>query len=223
MLQILLGADDHTASEGAYSRAVKARKWVYLAAALGALLAHGFYDEEAANSLLKVIDLPAWLLTQAVGFGLLYLTVQYGLLLEQLRSVYDLELSERFAQKLLAERTAAQSAIEGAASSLATVDREVSMLNAREAEYDRGISSGQPFSTTEQDALRSQFRAAMSNRVLANQNLEAAKVRASSIDERDPAKRVRFVFIEKMIDLLRLAPPILVGTVVLISLLVSQF
>lgn len=204
-------------------RAVKARKWIYLTSALGAVLAHRLYDEEATKALIKVAGLPAWLLSQATGFALLYLFIQYILLLEQLRSVYDLELAERFAAKLQAERTAAQSVVEGAAASLSTLDRERLVLENRKDALEEAIKKGLPYSPTERESLQSQFDAALSNRLLADQNLRAADDRVRSIDERDPAKRNRFVLTERLIDLLRLSAPVVVALVVLVGLLFAQF
>lgn len=106
-LQVFFGDDEHTAKDGTYSRILRARKWLYLSAAVATILALGLYDAEAAEAALKVISLPGWLLSQAIAAGLAYLLIQYGLLLFQLAVTYDLVLSERLAFRRADELSAA--------------------------------------------------------------------------------------------------------------------
>jgi hypothetical protein len=98
-LQILFGDDEHTADEGAYNRLLKTRKWLYLSAGGVTLIGLGLYKPAAAAAALKVIELPAWLLQQALYVGLAYLTAQFGFLLWQLVVTYDIVLRERLAYR----------------------------------------------------------------------------------------------------------------------------
>lgn len=217
MLQVILGADDHTATEGSYLRAVKARKWVYLATALCALLAHRLYVEPAANDLLKVVEVPYWFVSQAVGLGLAYLTLQYAILLVQVRSVYDLELDERFAAKLKSEREKASGTVESAATHLRSVDREIADLEEQLEQVHSGFSEGSI------SALEAQLQAVTANRYGAAQMLDDATERLGSVEIRDPAKRRMFVLTEKLIDGLRLCVPIIAAAAALIGLVLAQF
>lgn len=94
-LQVLWGADDHTAQDGPYTRLMKTRKWIYLSAIFSILLAAGHYDEAAVKPLLRVVSAPTALIVPAVLAGLIYLLIQYGLLLRQLLSCYDIIMDER--------------------------------------------------------------------------------------------------------------------------------
>lgn len=94
-LQILFGDDEHTAKDGPYSRVLKTRKWLYVSAALGTIVALGLYDPMAAKSVLKLVALPEWLVRQALFAGLAYLSAQYLLLCGQLLVTYDIILRER--------------------------------------------------------------------------------------------------------------------------------
>lgn len=97
MFQIIFGDDEHTAVDGPYSRLMKTRKWLYLTSAIALILSFRLYDEEAAGDILRVVELPWWLISQAALGGLIYLSMQYGLLVRQLLSSYDIILAERLA------------------------------------------------------------------------------------------------------------------------------
>ncbi len=95
MLQIFFGDDEHTASDGAYSRLMKARKWLYISSATAIVSAHSLYRPGALENLLKVVAVPTWLLHNAAAVGTFYLLFQYFLLLVQLASSYDISLKSR--------------------------------------------------------------------------------------------------------------------------------
>lgn len=218
MLQVIMGADDHTASDGSYLRAIKARKWVYLAAAVCGLLANRLYVESAATELLRIVEIPYWLAAQAAGLGLAYLTLQYGLLLVQVSSIYDLELEERFAAKLKAEREAASAAVDNAASRLRDLDGEIERLQEQLDGLIPGISA-----ESGRSALYAQFNAAQANRFGLVRSLDEASGRLLNVEVKDPAKRSLFVRTEKMIDGLRLYAPMPIAAFALIGLLLAQF
>lgn len=113
MLQIIFGDDEHTAADGPYPRTMKTRKWVYVTAAAATLLSLRLYDQAAAAEFLKVISLPGWLLSQATLVGLIYLLIQYALLIGQLVSSYDIVLAERLAFRRAEELSQAQERLSG--------------------------------------------------------------------------------------------------------------
>lgn len=96
LIQVILGDDEHTAADGSYVRILKARKWLYLAAAAAVLQAYKLVDFAALRKLSGgVITLPAWLATNALLVGLTYLLIQYGILLVQLATAYRAVISAR--------------------------------------------------------------------------------------------------------------------------------
>lgn len=96
MLQIIFGDDEHTASDGPYARLMKTRKWLYLSSAGSYATTKGLYNEEAANSIIKVFDFPSDLVAKALLVGTAYLSLQYIMLMIQLISTYDIVLNDRF-------------------------------------------------------------------------------------------------------------------------------
>lgn len=130
MLQIIFGDDEHTAADGPYSRVLKTRKWVYLSATVATLLSTRLYDADAASALLRVIDVPWWLLSKATLAGGLYLLLQYGLLTRQLHSVYDLVLEERLTFRRAEELRNAQERLDKQRRSV--IDRHTKLLNAED-------------------------------------------------------------------------------------------
>lgn len=121
-LQVFFGDDEHTAKDGTYSRILRARKWLYLSAAVATILALGLYDPESAATALRVVSLPEWLLSQAITAGLAYLLIQYGLLLFQLLVTYDLVLSERLAFRRADELSAATDRLSRSRQELGTAE-----------------------------------------------------------------------------------------------------
>lgn len=117
-LQIFFGADEHTAKDGPYARLMSTRKWIYLSSALAILLVSGLYDERAVKAALKVIAVPVWLLAPAVATGLLYLLVQYGLLIRQLWVSYDIVMGERLAFRRADELAIAKQKVKDASAAL---------------------------------------------------------------------------------------------------------
>src|ERR1044072_5314932 len=100
MFQILWNADQHTAADGAYIRALKARKGIYITAAIGIGTDVGWYHEAALTKLLPVLSLPNTALMHAALLSLVYLLFQYALICAQLFETYRLTLDDRlFANK----------------------------------------------------------------------------------------------------------------------------
>lgn len=96
MLQVIFGDDEHTAADGPYARIMKTRKWLYLSSISALAISHGLYNEEAAFETLKFIRVPYFVLKPALSIGVVYLLLQYILLVLQLVATYDITLAERF-------------------------------------------------------------------------------------------------------------------------------
>lgn len=124
MLQIITGEDEHTASEGPYGRLLKTRKWLILTATIAVLLHYGLYDPASFKDLVKVISVPEWLLRSSVAGGLTYMIFQYGMLIFQLGSTYDLVLAERFEERREADLQAAKDRLENAGIYAEDIERE---------------------------------------------------------------------------------------------------
>lgn len=96
MLQVIFGDDEHTAVDGPYSRLMKTRKWLYLTSIAAALVSHSYFDTYALNTTLKIVSVSPYFIGTTLVVGLLYLSIQYALLMFQLCSIYDIVLNERF-------------------------------------------------------------------------------------------------------------------------------
>lgn len=97
MLKNLLGDDEHTASEGPYSRLIKNRKWLLLWAVAATLYGHGQVRGEVIEKLLGgVIHVTHELLWFGVLIPLTVLTIQALLLIGQNVVTYDIQLGDRF-------------------------------------------------------------------------------------------------------------------------------
>lgn len=119
MLQILMGADEHTAAEGPYARVMKTRKWLYLCSAASLAVSHGLYDPKAAGKLFSVIKIPEKVLADVLAFGAGYLLLQFVLLSVQLFTTYDIVLAERFTSRRADELSRAREAVRTADQELA--------------------------------------------------------------------------------------------------------
>lgn len=183
MLQVIFGDDEHTSAEGPYSRLMRTRKWLYVLAIVAIALSNGLYDEVAAAALLRVIEVPEALLSKAVLLGLAYLVLQYGILVAQLLSAYDIVLVVRFEDQRKAELSAATDAV---------VEARRRLVAARAA------ASGQA------DGAH-----AVSQAQLELESARAARLRLLSMNY---ARRPLYRRLEVIIDLLRvLVPPVLGG------------
>lgn len=100
-LAALFGDDEHTASDGAYRRALAARKWLFGAAFIAWAVASGAFTPKPFGILVGdlTLDLAAW--RAAAWYGLLYAFGVYCFVLIQLRSTYMGILRERLTAKTL--------------------------------------------------------------------------------------------------------------------------
>jgi hypothetical protein len=251
-LQVFFGDDEHTAKDGTYSRILRARKWLYLSAAAATFLTLGLYDSGAANGILKVVSLPQWLLAQATAAGLVYLLIQYSLLLYQLAVTYDLVLSERLAfrradelsaatdrLKRTRDELAAAEAAEGAAASnefeAAKSELEAARtMEAREAENLGASDLGFLDPETLEDAQRRRLAIMSKLRADAERKLQGASLRLTGavsnpelqalrqaateaeaaleyLRRQNPADRRGYSAAEKIIDVSRVVPPLIVA------------
>lgn len=90
-----LGEDDHTGADGAYTRLLKTRKWVLLAATVAILVSSNLYDAEATKKLFPFFSLPIWKVAPAAMGGLAYALLVYAFLAVQLGTSYDITIRER--------------------------------------------------------------------------------------------------------------------------------
>ena len=98
----LFGDDEHTAADGPYKRVMKTRKWIYISASLGLLVAGGRYHETGGNKvLLEVFSFPDYIFALTLIAGLAYLLPLYVILVAQLCDVYSAVVDERFADQRL--------------------------------------------------------------------------------------------------------------------------
>lgn len=119
------GDDDHTAADGPYARVLKVRKWLYVFSACAFLLYLDLYNDSAVLSLLKVISLPTWFLSQIGATTIVYLVAQYFLLCWQLIRTYDIVLGERLSFRRSDELARASALIANAETALDTRRAEV--------------------------------------------------------------------------------------------------
>lgn len=135
-LASLFGDDEHTATQDAYTRAMKARKWVVLgAAAFYAVHARQFSPGAFTVGVGEMeVGLPAW--SVLTGAGLIYIAVQYALLNLQLAVRYQDLLTHRFGLRELERRFRMQ-------------DEIVDLLAQREKSANqRGLMTGSVLSDT---------------------------------------------------------------------------
>lgn len=107
-LQSLFGDDEHTGADGPYTRLMRVRKWMYLSSGVLALLVYDLYSPDDMKRIIPPLDVPVWLIGQAVLIGLLYLLLQFSLLSFQLMTTYDIILRERLKFRRLEELNAAR-------------------------------------------------------------------------------------------------------------------
>lgn len=115
------GDDDHTASDSAYDRLLKVRKWLWIFSTAAILLHFNLYNDTAAKNLLKIIEIPSWLLKQATIAGISYLLIQSIFLIIQLFNTYDIILDQRMKFKQ-------EEKLEHASNNIRTAQDELSKL-----------------------------------------------------------------------------------------------
>lgn len=258
-LQILFGDDEHTAKDGPYSRVLKTRKWIYVSAALAAVLALDLYRPDYAADLLKVAYLPPSLIGIALLLGGTYLLIQYGLLLYQLWISYDLILAERLTFRRADELNKAQERVRtayddaamrarkarddleddlsGVEKAISTAERELDVkeidLSKLANSYDRTASLKRDQlsrrieflktvirnGTSRSEQLRDTIsRSAFSDTELNTEDVKEAVAALNHLRAQNPADRKGYKAMEIAIDVLRLAPPLLIGSISLFRL-----
>lgn len=162
MLQVIFGDDEHTASDGAYSRAIKVRKWLYITALLSLAIHLKLYDAEAFKDLVKVLALPSDLARGALSGGLAYLSVVYILLLVQLVVTYDITIGGRLEYRKADDLRAAD-------------DR----VAAAEKDYRDALHTIREAAAGHQAQVQDRL-------YLANQQVERAQDEITKLDDQDP-------------------------------------
>lgn len=202
MIQIFFGDDEHTAAEGPYVRMLKARKWLYLAAFGATLHSYNLVDLAALNKLLGGVFASSsnekWLLTWGLGSGLAYLIIQYALICFQLATAYARIIEMRLPDGMEGQNI--RSSMHSARRQLRRLEikREVEMSLRRDTgELDDQIEKLQ-------DAIQANF-------------LDLADARVG-----DPTFTPEFRIPELLIDLLRIAPPLLIALSALVHLILAH-
>lgn len=263
MLQNLFGDDEHTATDGPYSRVMKTRKWIYITAAAATLLLVGQYDVQATRSLLKIVSIPLNTLAISIDIALIYLVLQYSVLVFQLTTTYGIIINERLTfrradeisaaaakasearaavlkfkndendraasheQSLVAAVQAAQDDFEKRRKSISENSGDVMSVQMFREALESGVADAQIALKKSKDALDlfRQSRATRSNStendptylgLLATERAAEASFR--KVQSEDPAGRPGYRKAEILIDILRVAPPLLVGAVVALKL-----
>jgi hypothetical protein len=188
MFQVIFGDDEHTASEGPYHRALKTRKWLYVAALAIIAVKSGLYNEEAAAKSFQVFTIPSETLIFSLTAGIAYLTVQYVLLLVQLGTTYDITLSERFTFRRAEQLQAAR-------------DRERTASKNR----DEFLTTYRTSASAADDPQQAkEFEHIQQTVTDARRNLEA-------LYRLQPQNRAGYKVVEVLIDLFRIIPPLLLA------------
>lgn len=190
MLQVIFGDDEHTATEGPYSRVMKTRKWLYFGALALMAVESGLYDENAAAASFKFIDVPASTLSLTFTIGLIYLIIQYSLLLFQLITTYDITLSERFTYRRAEELQAAR-------------DRERAAKKSRDELYERHRAHSGANDVVEESEEFGHIQ----------ETLHDARETLKILYGQRPADRLGYVLIEVLIDLFRIVPPAVLAVI----------
>lgn len=198
--QMIFGDDEHTARDGPYKRLLATRKWLYIGAAMAALLSWGAYDENSTKTLIKIVDLPFWIVRSFVLSSVGYLILQYAFLLVQLSSVYDLVLRERFAVRRQEDLSNARFLEEGSFKEMQSVQSEADSLRA-------GPPMPEAF-MSRHDQKRKRLE----------HEWQLASIALSHLTTGDPATRVLYRGSELAIDALRLLPPLVLGIWALVTL-----
>ena len=185
----LFNDDEHTASDGAYVRAMRARKWILLSAGLLALVSLGFFNSVAFESLIRIFSFPQEHLFHIALFGTAYLYAQYIFLIVQLLTVYSKVLGDRLFQRQQDDVSDASDEHYQAQSDLQAVAWLLKQTPA-------GSLGREAHEKSERDLQRAVTKAA--SRLLL---LEAA----------DPRRNPTFTVMEVAIDTLRLVPPLIIG------------
>lgn len=199
MLQAVFGDDEHTAFDGPYVRLMKTRKWLYLTAFFATILTLGLYSASEAWKLMPFLLVPEFFLKQICWGALLYLNLQYMALLVQLVSTYDIVLGERL-------RFKRQEEIDASRKQIADASLEIEKHFLDHAKSHRPGKSDQ-----ERRALEITLEASRANLGFATERME-------SLIQNDPAQRMGYAKIERLIDGMRLGPPIIVGFIAFIRL-----
>lgn len=96
MIQIFFKDDELVASDGAYIRAIRSRKWIYLLCIIVIAFKGKFYNEGEDNSLIRILTVPSEVISLSSFIGLTYLITIYMFVLAQLWSSYEVILKSRF-------------------------------------------------------------------------------------------------------------------------------
>jgi hypothetical protein len=196
-LQAAFGDDEHVSPDGAYIRALRVRKWLYIGAAGAYGLETGLYSAKHAAVLLKgVITLPARTLTLGLLILLIYSGVQYLILVGQLWISRREEWRQRFANRLAAE--------------------QISLVALRRAVLDRLKDANTLLATQTTPAAQAQAAAHVAGLMAESDSLAA---RIQDIEDSNPADRRLYRCAEYLIDALRLVVPAVVGGWAILALL----
>lgn len=111
ILADLFGDDQHTATEDAYSRTMKCRKWVILASAAYFIVHQAAFEPIRFSVLVGEATVALKAFQTAALVGVIYIGFQYALLLIQLLGRYRRIISERFGLREIARMVEAEKAL----------------------------------------------------------------------------------------------------------------
>ena len=195
----LFSDDEHTATDGAYVRAMKARKWILISSAFLALVSLGAFKAQNFEALIRIFSFPQSHIFHVVLIGTTYLYVQYLFLLIQLMTVYASLLRERLFKsqldnvaKATDDHYQAQSDLQAVAWVLGQMSTEAVGREAHEK--------------SERDLQRA---------------LAKASFKLDVLEATDPRRNQTFTVMEVAIDSLRLLPPLIFGAAALYAALSS--
>lgn len=216
---LIANADTETFETGAYSRAVRTRKWIFLFSAVIVVLAHSWFNHGDVSSWLGIASIPVDVIRRGATSVLAYFLLQYGLTLIQLSAVYVDLLDERFgswSKAKLNELTGQLKAVNkeqdeeekahqawlvesGVRRTIAARDNDLKEAD-REDEMQRArarvLQTSNEVRTRERDRIQAEIERVMRSDVRA---------------------KARVVVSEVIIDALRILPPALVGLISLMA------
>jgi hypothetical protein len=190
----IVGDDQHTAAEDPYSRAMKTRKWLLLAATLVLIDRHDFFSPAKFPVFVGALDVPGWAWSQSITVGAGYLLAIYSLLLIQLAQRY-LDLLRT---RIIDRHEEAVALIEDAA-----VNEGRALLGA-----EKGVSL---LRGDEPRAKDREYAVTVSER-----KIERLQRKLERLRHLDPAQSRYYVGAEAAIDFIRLAPPLALASFALL-------
>jgi len=227
MANDLFGDDEMTAGDGVYLRAVRVRKWLYLASGSAVLFAHFRFDGAKLSGLLgDVVQIDDYVIAPVLLSGFAILSVQYFLLLWQNWIVRDLTIAQRLGEQRQARIEAARAKLAEVAAQQSRVgdlrDKARNSVEQFQTEFVPNKLADEraqnDLSEAELKGARNQRRALLGKAQtdlakfeldlrLADEMVRERRAEFNREVNNDPKNRRFFLLIETCLDYLRLVPP----------------